>query len=257
MCAKAYGREENRIIWLRYRLDVFNKTIRVSLERQIVKPKAVYVFFDEGDREFWKNEVELSSIFVPVFSINNHLDIVEKLVSESYAGNVAFSRIDSDDLISDDYFEEINRSITEAVDAGLECRCVVVPRGYRTDGSRIQDWYANSSPFLTEFMPDLRRVRLLRMSHRKVLDEQRVINNEARFMQLIHKNIINRFSPQNLTRNEYECRISQHESGELMLGTRIVRLMPSRYQRFDLRGVLKRGNVFGWIDWYFRCRRNG
>jgi hypothetical protein len=248
VCASVYGSEKNRDKWLAYRFDLFNKTIKKSLQRQTVMPEKVYLLMDDSDRNFYESEIHLDPLFTPIFAKGNHLALVEKDLSEKYKKNIAVSRIDSDDLISDNYFEAVNASIIKACKSNFDLKCVIVCRGFRTNGKKIQDLYFNCSPFLTEYLPNFKQLRLLRMNHRKAIEEKFVLNNEARFMQFLHYNLANRFAYDNLTYEEYERRISGHLGGELAIGTKIIQLLPRKYPEFDLSGILKWSNVLGWVQ---------
>jgi hypothetical protein len=231
---KVYGAPSNREAWLKYRLNIFNQTLRPSIIAQTKKPSAVYLLLDSQDENFYlENCSDLEGIFIPVFSrAGVHYAQVGVLIKETARRNVAVSRGDSDDILSFDYFAEINRVISRHKQ-GKSLLRVVACSGYRTNGVRIQEVYSEVSPFLTLFFDCYEGENIYAFNHGRIREMSYVKNREARWIQFIHgSNISNRFIETSNSKQDLEHKIVFNPESSVFLGTRLRWLIPARYPTF-------------------------
>lgn len=231
---KAYGDASNRETWLKYRMNIFNRTLRPSIIAQTKKPGAVYLLLDAQDEDFYlENCADLEGVFIPVFSRGgDHFSQVGALIKALASTNVAVSRGDSDDLLAFDYFVEINRSISRHRQGESLLR-VVACSGYRTNGVGIQEIYSEVSPFLTLFFDCYNGENVYGMNHRSIVEMAHVKNREARWIQYIHgSNLSNRFIETRNSKQDFEYKIVFNPESSAFLGTRLRWLIPARYPTF-------------------------
>lgn len=233
---KVYGDPSNRVSWLKYRLDIFNRTLRPSIIAQTWQVRAVYLLLDEQDEDFYyENCADLEGVFVPIFSRHgDHFARVGENVKAIASTNVAVSRVDSDDILSFDYISEINRVIS-LHRLGKDLLRVVACSGYRTDGVRIQEVYSKVSPFITLFFSSYDGENVYAFNHSRIREMAHVKNRDARWIQLIHcSNISNRFIETRNSKNDFEYKIVINPESSVFLGTKLRLLIPACYPSFSI-----------------------
>ncbi|APR94265.1 hypothetical protein PATSB16_09230 [Pandoraea thiooxydans] len=184
----AYGPEENRSKWFAYRVALFRRFLAASLRRQKVKSLKNFLLMDETDEaDYRKFEHLFSDIVTPVFSKDkNHIQQVNEEITRAGYTNIALSRVDSDDALADNYFEEINRAIQRAIENNIRFTHVVATRGYHVTKECWQEVYYNRSPFLTRFCPRFNGENVYDIYHQHVISHPHIQCHSARWIQLIH-----------------------------------------------------------------------
>lgn len=185
---QAYGSEENRESWFASRCDLFRATIHASLTRQSTAPLKVFVLFDEGDTELYKKYLNLSEGFYhPLFSKGDsgRQEVINYLKASGLA-NVALHRIDSDDLVSDVYFEKVGEAIRCAFRKGVNFKYVISAVGWKTNGVFLRKAFFNYSPFLAVFYREYNGEDVYAIRHGQVLRHPHIISSDSHWMQFIH-----------------------------------------------------------------------
>jgi hypothetical protein len=189
---QAYGSDENRSKWFAYRMSLFNEFLAPALRNQTVKSVENFVLMDADDKnDYQKSEHLISDIVTPIFSTNNnHFRQVSEHIKKVGYVNVALSRIDSDDIVLNNYFEEVNRSIRSATEQNIPFTYVVSTRGYRATREQWQNIYYNCSPFLTRFVAQFNGENIYDISHETIIDKLHIKCELAKWIQIIHTNNI-------------------------------------------------------------------
>jgi hypothetical protein len=204
---KAYGIEEKREEWFEMRAKIFKETLYASLNNQIIKPVMVYLLMDHADDVFfYKFLNDLNKIVTPIFSKNwdHDFQVLEK-IKNLKINNIGISRIDSDDLIKDDYFLKINKSIINSIENFNGGFYIICSSGYRSDGRDFQKINYKSSPFLTYYEFEYSGKNIYDIGHEAVGDFPHVFASDTKFIQFIHEtNIANNFMDSNLSLLDFD-----------------------------------------------------
>lgn len=184
----AYGSEENRGRWFFYRMELFKDFMANSLRNQTTKPMQTFILMDASDEVLYrKTERYISDLVTPIFSENrNHFLQVRKIIKERWSKDVAISRVDSDDILDEYYFERVNKSIREAISGGKIFTHIVATRGYRASRNHWQALYFNRSPFLTRYCQVYNGENVYDMNHLDVVSHPHIQCDSARWVQVIN-----------------------------------------------------------------------
>ena len=159
--SKFPSREE----WFADRFELFSKTLYRCLEYQTVQPNRVYILIDDSDQQLYSkyfcdvDSTVYKSVCVDSYVMGKHRDgvinyaqiIHQDLVDSGISQNVAMSRIDSDDYISYNYFEEINQAIEQN-----NPDVVYVSSGWLTDFETMVESVGEvDSAFMTAYIADI------------------------------------------------------------------------------------------------------
>jgi hypothetical protein len=189
---QAYGEEANRAGWIAKRAGLFRETLYRSLKSQTVPPRIVLLLMDEGDRDAYKLYLDFDPALIkPLFvKWGNHLGPMTEAIAQIAQENIALSRIDSDDMVAQSYFESINFAIARTQAQRCSFEYVMAPRGYRFNGDLVQECYYYGSPFLTQFISRYHGEDIYGFQHEWVVEKKFVVSNRARWMQIVHGNNI-------------------------------------------------------------------
>jgi hypothetical protein len=196
-CRRAYGDEKNREAWFAFRSGLFKKGLFRCLITQSVRPAKVFLLLDQTDDLLYEKYLGLGHPIVPIFSgdIHHSVQVKDSLMRNEHT-DLAISRIDSDDMISAEYFSELNRCISEATDNGISFDYIVASSGFRTDFKHIQREFNPCGPFLTFFRKEYNRETPFGFDHRAVIEKKHIQCASAEWMIVVHgSNIVNRFKP--------------------------------------------------------------
>jgi len=210
---QAYGSEERRSRWFAYRMYLFNEFLAPALRNQTVKSVENFVLMDAEDKnDYQKFEHLISDIATPIFSINqNHFWQVSENIKKAGYANVALSRIDSDDIILNNYFEEVNRSISIATEQNIPFTHIVSTQGYRVTREQWQKIYYNCSPFLTWYVGQFHGENVYDINHEKVIDKLHIQSELSRWIQIIHTtNIGNTLIDSKLNTTEFFAKLQEN-----------------------------------------------
>ena len=202
---QAYGEEKNREAWFEYRAELFNAGLLRCFASQTVRPNKVWLTMDQTDVAYFNKYIDQSYAFLaPVFERPglSATEQVKQNLTELGKGQITISRIDSDDLICDSYFEEINREIQSALDAKKDFDFVLAPNGFRTDMRLIKKMRFENGPFITLYTPNYDGQDIYKFPHGMVLEQKFTMAEGARWIQIIHgSNLKNKFSGASLLVN--------------------------------------------------------
>lgn len=111
---KAYmGRSRSE--WLRSRFNIFNNTLVSSVKHQTVLPTHFVLLLDPGDMEIFEECCSRDIAIEPLYAnLHNYTQMLADRIKSLGLKDIAVSRIDSDDLISKDYFCEVNAAINSS-----------------------------------------------------------------------------------------------------------------------------------------------
>lgn len=151
----------DRETWFKFRAGLFLNNVHHSIKNQTVKPKHVYVLIDENDLDLYNTHLSAlpDLMYTPILvesyycvknttlKLGNSAEqIYADLVNRKITKNVAISRLDSDDFISCNYLESVNKTIkTQKADV------VYVPTGW---ASNLDQWVVKTEehgPFVTVY----------------------------------------------------------------------------------------------------------
>jgi hypothetical protein len=136
-----------------------------------------------------------------VFSGGPWVGDFDQWVGRDLAGPTLSFRLDSDDLISDDYIESFvstaheSLPLLESTDSQQKPLYVVAPFGYISDTRSVQQVVYTASPFLACLTPQPQSIGLAyAFNHHEVAFKPNVWCEKARWMQIVHgKNADNKF----------------------------------------------------------------
>ena len=201
--SKAYGESGSRESWFRYRCNLFSLTLLNSLRSQTIKPHYCVVLMDPDDRFLYDSFFPKDKLIMPIFTKRfDNLHEQDPLVNIPH---LAVSRVDSDDILSNNYFEEVNKSIIDSIADNIPFKFVVACSGYRSNLREFQNIYYNCSPFLTVYEGKKLSTNIYLISHEDVLNLPHIQNHTARWIQILHDtNISNAFIDSELGINEFQ-----------------------------------------------------
>lgn len=185
--------EEERADWFRYRADIFNRGLAQCLLRQSLAPQKVFLLLDDGDRALFENLIgDHGGLVEPLYV---KAEAVPSALAERIgpsADDTLVFRIDSDDLVADDYLACMAATVRKAAPSKLTY-CVAA-NGFVTDLRSIQPVRVENPPFLAAFIPAGTRPAGFAHNHSRVAERAPVLLDEtARWVQLIHdSNVTNR-----------------------------------------------------------------
>ncbi|MEA5088406.1 hypothetical protein [Solidesulfovibrio sp.] len=208
---KAYGDEIHREDWYKYRADLFTRTLYCSLCHQTMPAAKVYLVCAEGDEPYYERYLGNTSC-VPIFSNPKefNLKILSHLKTNGITENIAYSRIDSDDLISKHFLLKISNAICSS---SYDNHWFVATNGYRMNDGYIQKIYYNCSPFLTFFSKGIGTGGIYSINHEHVVQHPHTLLtcSGLEWIQLIHaSNIGNAFVPKQLEDEQFNEAITSN-----------------------------------------------
>jgi hypothetical protein len=178
-----FEREE----WFKRRSLIFEAGTYSSIKRNTILPKEILCVMHISDEENYTNYLSHLDI-VPIFSnLANYNDLLHEHLKKRYISALV-SRIDSDDLVSRDYFQSINYAYRTNL-----AKFYVVTRAVVTDFSYANTYVFKVSPFITYFfeISDC-RFDLFKNFHHDIYKLNPVLIDNSSWLQIIHANLSNR-----------------------------------------------------------------
>jgi hypothetical protein len=229
---RAFVNESNREAWFAYRARLFEQTLFASLCAQTKPVSAVYLLMDEEDRPLFETyllqpllqtqsqaqegtplpamRVALSKGRVPeirpIFSSQApHLQVALDLLKRGPTQQLTMSRIDSDDIVARNFFEELSHDIFTALQAAKTFDYVMAAQGYKSNLKQMQRCLYGRSPFLTRYWAQLPSPNewasaetpptVYDVSHVRIREHRLLESLNAQWLQLLHgTNVANGFS---------------------------------------------------------------
>lgn len=187
-----FSNEASRLDWMSWRAKLLDEGLAECLRQQSVYPHAAYLLLAEGDEEFYKRHVDTElfrPVFVPTGSESN-ASLVEALNRDGNTGEMVLSRVDSDDLLVQNYVESVQQSVSSTSDTD---KWIVAADGQRSDLKKVQDFHYPNSPFISRFIKN-RTSQSIYRNHQNVLDLDPITISGVLWWQLLHgSNLANRF----------------------------------------------------------------
>ena len=166
------------------------------------------MIFTKGDEllfsTYFNDDLVKKLRIVPIFldditdhSDKNYLGFITEKYAREIKNPLILSRVDSDDLIANDYYKSIKSVIIEAnID---KPKFIVCTNGFRTDLKYIQKTPYKKSPFICSFYPEGYLANSLEQistgsSHDEIPDEFCIFTDRTSWVQIVHgTNLSNRF----------------------------------------------------------------
>lgn len=208
---KAYmGRSRSE--WLRSRFNIFNNTLVSSVKHQTVLPTHFILLLDPGDMGIFEECCSRDIAIEPLYAnLHNYTQMLADRIKSLGLKDIAVSRIDSDDLISKDYFREVNAAINSSrLDDNF---FLVSTRGYRATSKKVQSIFYNCSPFLTSYTynPSLDNFGVYSFKHKAVIERTHDVMDIPAWIQYIHgTNIANSMIFPGVEDDEFRARASKN-----------------------------------------------
>ena len=193
--------EHKRTQWLRYRANIFNNVTLPCVERQVKKAHRHFLLMDEDDSWLFQKHINDHDALKPIFcKATRATEIVSNEILKSASGPVLVVRLDSDDLIADDYLEQLSSCCDAApiyAQAERYGKVFIKARnGYNTDLRYIQRVFDDSPSFLATYYPKFVGELDLGGDHTKINRRNPVSCDTAEWARLIHgSNVANNFRP--------------------------------------------------------------
>ena len=231
---RAFVNESNREAWFTYRARLFQQTLFASLCAQTKPVSAVYLLMDEDDRPLFETYL-LQPLFQtqlqaqahegipspakrvapskgrvpeirPIFSSQApHRQVALDLLKRGPTQQLTMSRIDSDDIVARNFFEELSHDIFTALQAAKTFDYVMAAQGYKSNLKQMQRCLYGRSPFLTRYWAQLpapdewasadNPPTVYDVSHVRIREHHLLESLDAQWLQLLHgTNVANGFS---------------------------------------------------------------
>jgi hypothetical protein len=179
--------EGERERWIAARAQIFRQCTAPSLLRQTVRPRAVFVLMDSGDRRYWDEFLALPAPFVPLFIGTGEINSAPAAyIRDSGDLDVVLTRLDSDDALADNYLEEIGKTALAGLESGRESAYIVACNGFRTDFRHIQAVYYECTPFQSVYAHHYDGQGIYAFNHMNVHERDPLLNQTALWLQVIH-----------------------------------------------------------------------
>ena len=193
--------KKKRESWFKFRSDLYINGPFQSLINNSKQPNKVMLFFEDGDQTLvdkylkFAISTSLTSIdFVFLFSsLENQIDDLYQELRNFHGMPIIISRLDSDDLIPNNYFQKLEEFNKKECDIHL-----IAAKGFATDFNKIAEFYHDKSPFLNTYLENLSRssIEFHFINHTKVKNFNHFVMEELEYCQIIHKtNISNSIPP--------------------------------------------------------------
>ena len=142
----------------------------------------------------------------PIFSSQApHLQVAFDLLARGPTQHLTMSRIDSDDIVARNFFEELSHDIGTALQAGKSFDYVMAAQGYKSNLKQMQRCLYGRSPFLTRYWAQLpapdewasadNPPTVYDVSHVRIREHHLLESLDAQWLQLLHgTNVANGFS---------------------------------------------------------------
>jgi hypothetical protein len=179
--------------WFKHRADLFSKTYSTFIAQ--TKPlKKIILVFDHTDQVFYTKYIKPNFDIHPVFDVlGNWKDEYTNYIKDVSKTNVVISRVDSDDLIEENYVEAINQEI-QRINNKNQDLIVIAPYGEICDGIFKQKIIWNVSPFTSLYCPIYKKQDIYAHSHMLSLNFTHSFAKNAHWVQRVHgTNVDNKF----------------------------------------------------------------
>jgi hypothetical protein len=194
---KAYGTEDKRGAWLRWRLSLLSRALLSSLFSNTRQPDKVFLLADRADQAILSKDIFGSDSVEWLFSTRDAAfePLQQRLWDLFGNSSLVISRIDSDDMVCLEYGEELLMNAQSLVAKGeIGPRYIVFTEGFRSDGIQIQPVYYSCSPFLSLYCPAFSGQNVYSIGHEDVLKFSPVAISTPAWCQFVHgTNVSNRF----------------------------------------------------------------
>jgi len=209
----------NRREWFAHRAQLFHTYYVPSIQCQLLKPQCVYLGFDWCDRDLVREYLHVPRGWVKFFCDqplehrtpeHNHVvshqlwahSIWQHCVYRYSKTNVCISRIDSDDMIAEDYFLTVSETVQQ--NPLKDCYYIVNTQGAITDTRTVRASVVDNPPFISYYVKQfLRPKNIFDRNHGTVLAADHVHNHQGAWMQIAHEhNQINSVEGGDLFRRE-------------------------------------------------------
>jgi hypothetical protein len=235
---RAFVNESNREAWFAYRARLFEQTLFASLCAQTKPVSAVYLLMNEDDWPLFETYLLQPLLqsqtqtqaqtqaqegtplpakraapgkgrvpeIRPIFSSQApHLQVAFDLLARGPTQQLTMSRIDSDDIVARNFFEELGNDIVSALQVGKSFDYVMAAQGYKSNLKQMQRCLYGRSPFLTRYWAQLPSPNewasadnpptVYDVSHVRIRDYCLLESLNATWLQLLHgTNVANGFS---------------------------------------------------------------
>lgn len=185
-----------RELWFEFRTNIFKNTLYQSIQHQTKNPDKVYLLFDIKDDILYKKYFSDFKFIEPIFSKNLFTDWERKLklqlIKNKLTEKIVVSKIDSDDIISKNYLENLNNQLTF-----FPTKYTYATKGYISNLYKIQSVFYNESPFCNIYQE---KISSFNEFYKNIIfniwpkNENYTEIHNAEFFQLIHgSNLCNNF----------------------------------------------------------------
>jgi hypothetical protein len=183
-----------RAEWFKYRALIYKLGTLKSIRSNTVLPDEIICIFSPSDKTSYHSFLQEANI-TPIFAtFESYQDVLSEYINSKYE-NVLISRIDSDDLIKNDYLEKIMQSYLETKN-----EIHVVVNAIVTDLINANIYRFDVSPFITIYHKNnYGNVSIFSYNHHEVDKFSPTPIKSTSWLQIIHNgNLSNRIFSKNV-----------------------------------------------------------
>ena len=194
--------------WFQMRAQLFFNTTAQSFKEQMNEINKIFLIFSKGDELLFKkyfNDLWLKTLKVEPIFLSDPTDTTDITYLTKISNNFAryttspiiVSRVDSDDLVANDYYKNIKKYIND--EELKEPKFVVCTNGNRTDLEYVQKTPYKKSPFICSYYPANyfstgKKIISTGGDHDKIPDADCIFTDQTSWTQIVHgTNLSNRF----------------------------------------------------------------
>ena len=189
--------EYQRERWFAYRSKLFFLTTYKSLMNNKYKNFELFLIFNKGDEHLFAKylqNLEISPIFADE---SDYKTVINEIIKDNE--NTLFLRIDSDDLISENFMEYAVNQILERNDYNGLNYYFIVPRGYFVSLRYFQKYYDLVPSFIFFLKNNHNIENIFDFDHNDIYKTSPIKIHSIEWIQLIHLNNVS-----NKIANNYE-----------------------------------------------------
>ena len=179
---KKYSQIE-REEWFKNRSKIYKLGTLESIYNNSLVPNEIICIFSDKDRHNYSNylqDIDITPLFA---SYDNYQKVVSDYINKRY-DKVMISRVDSDDLIQQDYLEKILESYLITNN-----RYQVVVSAIVTDLKNTNLYTFDVSPFISIFHFDNKKeVEIFSFKHHEIKNFNPIFVKSTSWLQIIHNN---------------------------------------------------------------------
>jgi hypothetical protein len=185
-----------RTNWFEYRSELFYLTTYRSILRNNHSNIVIYLILNHGDENLYEKYLSKLDI-IPLFSDEKDYKnlINQKIVDHK---KTLFLRLDSDDLISNNYINTVLNKIKDTSRDDKINQYFITPSGYFSDLINYQKYYDLVPSFILFYKKTKSNENIFDYDHNDINKLNPVIIQNAKWIQLIHKrNVANKLDNNN------------------------------------------------------------